>query len=162
MDIIRLDLPYPEVVIEHKDPSEAKKLMDDYAGKESETTAILTYIYQSYILKDSHPDISKTLESIGISEMFHHELLGTTIARLGNYPVIGGRNTFWNGSFVNYVTDVRKILKVDIAAEKQAIVNYERTIAVLTNDSIKRLIERIILDEELHIKILNEMLLKLD
>lgn len=154
MENYRVDLPYPEVVIEHKNPLEGKRLMNDYAGKESETTAIMTYIYQSYVLAETYPEIADALEHIGIAEMTHHELLGTTIARLGNYPVIGGRNQFWNGSFVNYTVDVRKILKIDIEGEEQAIINYEKTIAVLENDSIKRLIERIILDEELHIKIL--------
>ena len=50
------------------------------------------------------------------------------------------------------------MLEVDIRGEELAIVNYEKTILVLQNDSIKQLIERIIADEEQHIVVLNAML----
>lgn len=46
----------------------------------------------------------------------------------------------------------------NIAAEEAAILNYERTVLNLRTESVKQLVERIILDEELHIKIFKEML----
>lgn len=155
---ITVDLPYPELVIPYKNPNEAKKLMNDYGGRDSETTAIFQYIYQSYILKEIYPEISKILEEIAIAEMEHHEMLGTTIALLGGYPVIGGRNSFWNGSYVNYITDPIKLIEADIQIEEIAIQNYEKTILMIQNESIKQLLERIILDEEQHIKVFTAIL----
>lgn len=155
---VTVDMPYPEPIIPYKNPNEAKKLMNDYGGRDSETTAILQYMYQSYILEDSYPEISKKIEEIAIIEMHHHEMLGTTIARLGGYPVIGGRNSFWNGSYVNYINDPVKLIEADIQGEELAIVNYEKTILLLQNESIKQMIERIILDEEQHIKVFNAIL----
>lgn len=51
-----------------------------------------------------------------------------------------------------------KFLMQNIAAEEAAILNYERTVLNLRTESVKQLVERIILDEELHIKIFKEML----
>lgn len=152
------DLPYPEPLIPYPNPLEAKKLMNDYGGRDSETTAVLQYMYQSYILNKEFPDYSKAIEKIAIVEMHHHELLGTSIAELGGFPVIGGRNTFWNGSFVNYVTDLVKLLEADIQGEEIAIANYEKTILSLQSESLKQMIERIILDEEQHIIVFKAML----
>ena len=43
-------------------------------------------------------------------------------------------------------------------AEEAAIMNYERTILNLNEESVKMLLERIILDEEIHINIFKELL----
>ena len=56
---VRKDLPYPEPVIPYPNPVEAKKLMNDYGGRDSETTAILQYVYQSYVLSREFPEFSK-------------------------------------------------------------------------------------------------------
>ena len=87
---------YPEIVINAPNPAEAAVLQSDYAGKGSETTAIMTYIYQNYITRLYNEDVAEVLERIAITEMHHHDILGTTIARLGGNPVIertivGGR-----------------------------------------------------------------------
>lgn len=155
---VTADLPYPEPLILYPNPLEAKKLMNDYGGRDSETTAIMQYMYQHYMLKKDYPAYADKLEEIAIAEMHHHDLLGTSIAQLGGFPVIGGKNSFWNGSYVNYINDPIKMLEIDIHGEDLAIANYEKTILVLQNDSIKQLIERIIADEEQHIIVLKAML----
>lgn len=154
------ELPYPEVIIAEENLPEAKLLMPSYSGAASELTAVTTYIFQSYI-SVKNDELRRTLEGIAITEMHHHELLGTTIYKLGGYPVMGGR-TYWNGSFVNYTLDPKKYLQQNIVAEEDAILNYERTILNLKTESIKMLLERIILDEEIHIKIFKDLLRSLD
>ena len=140
---VRKDLPYPEPVIPYPNPVEAKKLMNDYGGRDSETTAILQYVYQSYVLSREFPEFSKKLEEI---------------AAYGSFPVIGGRTAFWNGSYVNYATDLIKLLEYDIQGELCAIENYKNTILCVQNDTLKATIERIIEDEELHVVVLKAML----
>ena len=149
------DLPYPEIEVE-QNVTESKLLMPVYAGSASELTAVLTYSFQRYV-SPKYPEISTALKGIAITEMHHHELLGETIYALGGYPVMGAR-TYWNGSLVNYTLDPRKYLRQNIVAEETAILNYERTILNLTTDSVKMLLERIILDEEVHVKIFKELL----
>lgn len=159
---VAADLPYPQPLILYPNPLEAKKLMNDYGGRDSETTAIMQYMYQHYMLKKDYPAYADKLEEIAIAEMHHHDLLGTSIAQLGGFPVIGGRNTFWNGSFVNYVTDIKKMLEADIQGEELAIANYKKTILTLQSEELKAMIERIILDEKQHIVVLKAMLMSLD
>lgn len=149
------DLPYPEIEVEHN-PAESKLLMPVYSGSASELTAVLTYSFQKYV-SPKYPQIAEALEGIAITEMRHHELLGETIYALGGYPVMGAR-TYWNGSFVTYTLDPRKYLRQNIVAEETAILNYERTILNLSTDSVKMLLERIILDEEVHIKIFKQLI----
>ena len=69
-----------------------------------------------------------------------------------------GARTYWNGSFANYTLDPKRYLSENILAEQNAIMNYERTILNLSTDSVKMLLERIILDEEIHIKIFKQLL----
>lgn len=149
------DLPYPQIT-SVQNPKDAKLLMGVYSGMCGELTAILTYAYQSYITP-THPEISSALVGIAKIEMLHHSLLGRTIYALGGYPMMGAR-TYWNGSYVDYALKIENILKDDIAHEQNAILNYERTMLNLDTESVKALIERIILDEQVHIKILQELL----
>lgn len=149
------DLPYPEIIVE-ENVQESKLLMPSYSGVASELTAILTYSFQSYITLQL-PEIRDVIEGIAQTEMLHHELLGTTITKLGGFPVMGARS-YWNGSFVNYTLDPKKFLKQNILAEENAIKNYERTILNLTSPSVKMLLERIILDEQVHIEDFKELL----
>lgn len=149
------DLPYPEIIVD-ENVAESKILMPSYSGVAGELTAILTYAFQSYITLNL-PELKETLEGIAKTEMRHHELLGTTITKLGGFPVMGARN-YWNGSFVNYTLDPKKFLAQNIMAEENAIKNYERTILNLSSPSVKMLIERIILDEQVHIEDFRELL----
>lgn len=48
---VALSAPYPNVENVRKNPMDAKKLMNSYGGRNSETGAILTYAYQSYVVK---------------------------------------------------------------------------------------------------------------
>ena len=149
------ELPYPDVEVE-KNIAESKLLMPVYSGSSGELTAVMTYCFQMYVTP-KYPDIQQALKGIAVTEMLHHKLLGETIYKLGGYPVIGAR-TYWNGSFANYTLSPQKFLRENILSEQNAIMNYERTILNLSSDSVKMLLERIILDEEVHIGIFRHLL----
>lgn len=158
MKPIRVDLEYPEIDIDSVSLSDCRCLMEDYGGAESELTAILTYIYQYYVLSDmpEYSELAETLKAIAKTEMHHHELLGEAIVKLGGTPVMGGTHKFWNGSMVNYCKDVMNMINIDIKGENIAIENYKKTMRCVQNYAIRELIERIIMDEELHILALEE------
>ena len=160
MEITRFasELPYPKVEVA-KNLAQAKLLMPDYAGPQGELTAVLTYCFQNYV-SPNYPDVAKAMMGIAKTEMHHHRLLGDAIFKLGGYPVMGAR-TYWNGSMANYTLDPKKYLLQNITAEETAILNYERTILNLDDECVKMLIERIILDEEIHVKIFKELLKEL-
>ena len=93
--------------------------------------------------------------------MFHHELLGSTIVKCGGTPYIGTMREFWTGRSVSYAKDLRLALNNDIASETAAIAGYKKTLLCLSNESIKRLISRIIEDEEVHLRLFEDYLKKL-
>lgn len=157
MEGLRANFAYPELKIEGKNLYEASILFPLYGGNVSETTALMQYAYQHYITEESYPVIAETLLEIGITEMIHHEKLGEAIFELGANPLIGDGRNFWNAGCVNYTTDMKGLIMSDITSEKQAIADYEKSILLISNKSIRALIERIIIDEELHLETLEKI-----
>ena len=150
-------LPYPEIKVEKENIEYAKMLMYPYASTISEDTATHLYMFQSFILDD---EISKILENIAIVEMKHLELLARTINMLGLKPEYKSNDIPWTTEYVNYNTNLKEILKINIAAETLAIKNYNNLIKVIDDKYIKELLQRIIIDEEIHLKIFNDLLNK--
>lgn len=148
-------IEYPTLEITENNLYDANLIFPSYSGKAGEFTALTTYSYQHYVLDKG--DISTTLINIGVAEMGHHELLGKALKLLGANPMIGDGRYFWNGSFVNYQTDLKSMIKADIEGEKNAIKEYENSLRYLKTKAVKSLIERIIIDEELHLDTLEKI-----
>lgn len=162
---VKIDLPYPEVRVEEKNPYYADLLSQDYAGSVSETTAVMQYSYQHFDKFKENKEFAKIIEEIAEVEMKHLELLGETIKLLGKEPVYKtceserGDCVFWTGDNVFYKTDLKDMLNADINSEKNAIKNYEHHKMLINDKYIKEMLSRIILDEKRHVQIF-EMLLK--
>jgi bacterioferritin len=62
----------------------------------------------------------------------------------------------WNPMYVNYATFIREMLIEDIQSEQKAIENYKYHITLIHDKYIRKLIERIILDEEYHLKLFKQ------
>lgn len=150
-------LPYPEPKIEEKNIKYTNILLKDYAGSVSEFTAISLYIYQNFVSYEQYQNFGTLVEGIAKVEMKHLELLGETIKLEGVKPVyidnVRPPGKFWSPTYVDYETNYKKMLKIDIKAEQDAIKNYKYQLTVIDDKYIKKLIERIILDEELHLKL---------
>ena len=157
-----VDLPYPEIKVEKPNIEYAKILSNAYAGKISEQTAILLYIFENMALKDKFKEYSEILKKIAIVEMRHLEMLGETIRLLGMEPVFMSYDKNksglipWKSTYVNYNVDIRDIVNIDINEEEKTIEYYNYVLKVVKDKYIRKLIERIILDEELHLKIFRE------
>lgn len=165
--ITKINKPYPRPQVMSKNKDYARLLLEDYAGKISEETAIHLYLYQHLILNHSYPEISKILKSIAETEMKHLELLGETITLLGTKPIFGTIKLnndieYWDSDNVNYNINLRDILEINIASEMEAIKNYQRNLEVIKDPYIQKLIKRIIEDEELHIAIFKDIERKLN
>lgn len=162
---VKIDLPYPEVMVEEKNPYYADLLSWDYAGRGSELTAVMLYSYQHFDKFKENKEFAKIIAEIAEVEMKHLELLGETIKLLGKEPVyktcesIRGDCIFWSSDNVSYKTDLKDMLNANILSEKNAIKNYEQHKMLINDKYIKEMISRIILDEKRHVQIF-EMLLK--
>ncbi|MBP2031820.1 bacterioferritin [Clostridium algifaecis] len=156
-----VNLPYPEPIVEKPNIQYANILLKDYAGSVSEFTAVSLYVYQHFVSDGQYDDYAKLIGGVSIAEMRHLELLGKTIKLLGIKPIYidnacpPGR--FWTPRYINFTVFIREMLMEDIQSEKKAIENYRYHITLIQDKYIKRLLERIILDEELHIKLFKKL-----
>ena len=162
MNII-LDEKYPSIDYLKKNKDLAYKIKKIYSGKNSEMTTINNYVYQKLILDDDLKEIKDVLEKIAIVEMQHLDLLGKMIKKLGLYPSYTfinkkGNEVYWDTSFVNYETDLKKILINNIKSEEKSIKEYKDIIKYASDEIITNVFNRIILDEEQHIKIFKSIL----
>lgn len=148
--------PYPEVKVERPNLEYALILHDDFAGKVSETTAIMQYLHHHWDMEDVLEDTAELLEDISMVEMHHMDILAELITRLGGTPVYHDSNRrMWKAEYVEYLPGMpcRQIIS-DIEGEKAAIEAYRHHITIIDDRYIKAILERIILDEEFHIRLL--------
>lgn len=154
------NLPYPEVRVNKKDIEVAKDLLNSYAGRISEDTAIHNYVFQHMMQDDK--ELKQILEGISIVEMHHLEILGQLIFALGLTPLFASveeDHTKWfSGSYVNYEKNWQQTLQNNIFNEQVAIRNYEKIILKTNDENVKHILKRIILDERIHIEIFTKLL----
>ena len=99
--------------------------------------------------------------SIAVAEMKHIDILGTAMLKLGVSPkFVQCPNTkeYYNTSAVSQSTTPQKMLMDDIQGEMNAIADYQKMLFVLKNEQVEAIIQRIILDEQLHLETLKKML----
>lgn len=155
----RVDKPYPKVKIDCPNLYYASILQDDYAARASEYTAISQYVYAHILSKNKK--IADDFLGIAIVEMSHLEMLGDVILDLEGRPLFrSGRGDVWNSNFVPYGCSTRNRLQLAIKGECEAIKQYRNHIERICDKDIRALLERIIEDEELHIKIFEKDLAK--
>ena len=131
--------------------------MDDYAGHDSELTAILQYLHHHFVVK--YDDVADMLEKFSINEMFHFEALGDILVENGIDPrIYDSKWRYWRGTDVDYQYDVCDILRVNLAGELMAIQNYYKRIQQIPVPKIQRVLESIINDEIGHVVGLTKML----
>lgn len=153
------DAPYPQVRVKEKNYAYASMIAEAYAGRESELNAILEYSYQHFLKESENERVAGALIDIAEVEMHHLDLLGTLLVQLGSIPVFAGRRRqLYSASAVNYETDMVKLLNNDIESEYAAIDYYRYINARIEDDGINQLIDRIIEDEKMHIKVLKVLL----
>ena len=156
--------PYPTVKVLSTNLNYSEILMDDFAGVVSEFTAISQYLYHHFLFKQIDKELGELLENVSITEMLHMEILADTIKKLGGNPVLRGSNStqgdFWSGKFVYYGTNLCEQLKADIDAEYKAIDEYQKHIYYIGDPHVQAILQRIILDEKVHIRLFNQALQK--
>lgn len=165
--IYKVNKPYPKIKVEEKNCYYANLLLNDYCGLVSELSAITQYTYQHFDKFDTNQEFSSILSGIAVVEMKHLELLGKTIKLLGINPKfyfidknLYCNTNYWNSSFIDYNTDIKKMLKNNIIIEEKTIENYKKDINIICDKYIQKLLYRIIEDEYLHIEIFKSLLNK--
>lgn len=153
---------YPSLDAITEDYKSLRAVSPAYAGGKGELTAVLQYVYQSILLGElGKKEMGKKILGIAVNEMHHLELLGTAITRLGAPPAFTACLPYpigyYSASNVNYVKSPCEMIEADIIAETNAIDDYRRILACISNEALTALIERIIEDEKLHLSAFESM-----
>lgn len=156
-NLFRIDAPYPSV---HTQPNRQYAVLVSgiFAGPGSESTAIAQYGSHRFMLND-YRDIYSAYKYLAATEMIHWQLLGELLLQLGAYPRLYSQEqkAWWQGSYPAYRTALGDILQADIEGERGAIAHYRRLIERIPLPDVQALFQRIILDEQRHLEILNSL-----
>ena len=155
--------PYPTIRCNGPNPRYAQLLTIDFASSKGELTAITEYVYQSWMLVPENASAARAMQSVAMVEMHHLDMLGTLIAMLGGNPKyrsVSSQNirTVWTGSMPPYCRTVRDAMKNNIRAEEEAIATYERHASVIRDPAVVAVLNRIIQDEKVRIKVFRSYL----
>ena len=157
------DLPYPSTDTLTTDVRSGQIISFAYATLHGELTAILQYVYHHFYFDKIEENDAEILMAIAKAEMMHLDILGTAMLRLGvspRYVQIPNTSNYYNTCSVSQATTPQKMLMDDIQGEMNAIADYQKMLFILKNEQVEAIIQRIILDEQLHLDKLKEMLTK--
>ena len=157
------DLPYPSTDTLTKDVRSGQIISFAYATLHGEITATLQYVYHHFYFGEIDEQIAEILMSIAEAEMIHINILGKAMLKLGvtpRYVQMPNSNNFYNTSAVSCSKTPQKMIMDDIQGELNAIADYQKMLFVLKNEQVEAIIQRIILDEQLHLEKLKELLSK--
>ncbi|MCI8553836.1 MAG: rubrerythrin family protein [Clostridiales bacterium] len=150
--------PYPPLETEGPNRQYARILMTDLASRHSEMSSITQYLYQSWTLEKEFASIAETLSRIARVEMHHLNMLGQLILLLGGDPRLicprGRRLVPWNGAMPFYGRQIKPMLQSSLQEETGAVDGYLRQSHLIRDEKVSCVLQRIALDEQLHVRIL--------
>jgi len=109
---------------------------------EDEHGAIIQYLNHAYAMGEG--EMACEIEAIARDEMRHLDWLAETIVKLGGTPSLK------RGKMLMSDTLVPDWMKNDVRLEEGAITQYKEHIKDIDDPKIKRLLQRIVTDEEAH------------
>ena len=153
------NIPYPEVPRLYPNKRYCNLIYDSLGGEKGELTAITQYSFESITLKNEEK-ISNILKQIAIEEMKHLEILGNIIVNLGEKPIyMNSKGNIWTTENVTYnCENLKEIIDLNIKAEEEAMLGYKNILKYTNNMFLRRIYERIILDETTHLEVFRSIL----
>lgn len=157
-----VNLPYPAVQPESKNPEYARAMLSNVGSCNSEMTAVSLYFYNSVILGSSYADIAKCFHEISIVEMHHLDMFADLAYKMGADPRLwteqNRKKSYWTPAYNKYPRKIRDVIINSIKGEEAAIQKYNCQAGTIQDANIVSILRRIIMDEERHIEIFNNML----
>lgn len=155
--------PYPSLEGIGENPRDLQIVYNDYAGHISEFSAITQYVYHQLEAKgEGDLQIGSSLLSIAQIEMRHLNIFGEMMIKLGGNPRFFYREDGvlrpWQGGLIDDERQIVRMLKSDIWLERQTIDSYRWQSSQVSQPPIGAMLQRLILDEEIHLRILDQLL----
>lgn len=152
------NIPYPKIPKLYPNKRYAIMLYNNFAGEFGELSAITQYIYENIDLENNN-DISSILLKISVQEMKHLQLIGKILVALGEKPYYQDMNKkAWSSKNIKYCTgNIKEMMKHNIYLEEMAISEYKKATRFTRNIELRRIFERIIMDEINHIEVFKKI-----
>lgn len=158
---------YPEIIVSEINLTYAHILSQNLFAQKGEMTAVNQYIYQSWHIFEENCGISLSdfFQNLAKVEMRHMNFLGQMICCLGLnpccYAMIGAHPKPWNGTYLSYGINLKELVQHNLASEKLTIQNYRKAITQIDDRKINAVLERICLDEEIHVELFEQLLTRI-
>lgn len=153
MEILHLKKPCYSKMSELKsNPFYTEILQNLYMGDKGEVVSYLQLCYQSFLLLPFGSEYGNIFGEIASEDFLHMKLLSQRIIKFGGNPVFSNTQGIWlGGRSINYSKDIKSMLFSNIELKESSLINYKTAYAKIENESLKKLLKSIILDEETHI-----------
>ena len=153
---------WPPLKIQNRNPQYANEMLSNIGACSSEMSAVSLYLYNNIILTDSNREFAEIFHKISIVEMHHLQVFARLAHMLGADPrlwtVVNNRPCYWSPACNHYPTQIRQLLGNSLQGEEDAILKYRRQTCLIQDTYIAALLNRIILDEQMHVEIFRKML----
>lgn len=154
--------PYPAIRIEAQNRCYARAMLSNIGSCNSEMSAVSLYFYNSVVLKNCFAEVSEIFHKISIVEMHHLDIFATLACDLGADPRLiscdRSRPAYWSPSCNRYPDPIMPLLTNALHGEQDAVRKYREQLTWINDPCICACLKRIIRDEELHIRIFEELI----
>lgn len=154
--------PYPPLKVERQNLTYAREMLLNIGSCDSEMSAVASYRYNSTILWERQPEIAQIFHKISMVEMRHLNSFTRLAFLLGCDPRLwtdsGRRPCYWSPACISYPARLEVILKNALQGEKNAIAAYRRQAEFICDAYVTDVLNRVILDEQIHCQIFTELL----
>ena len=153
--------PYPPVEVEGKNRQYAQAIGSNVGGSASEMSAVARYFY-SHVTVVGCEEVADCLMRIAVVEMRHLDIFARLARQLGEDPRLwavnrGGRR-YWTPEYLRYPQRVDQVLRYALEEEKGTIQKYRQQMLWIRDNNVQANLQRIIEDEEVHVKLLTDLL----
>ncbi|MDR1409422.1 MAG: rubrerythrin family protein [Oscillospiraceae bacterium] len=159
-----VDLPYPELNLS-RNAAWAGAMLDNFAGGISEMSAVVAYIYRNLTQGGEENELGNAMLNIGKCEMEHLERFGDAARQLGADPRCWAPQcagfAYWSPCPLNYAKNPADAVVASIREERKTIEKYTGQLHAIPDKGLQMLLSRIILDEELHVRVLEDLLTRI-
>lgn len=156
---VRINKPYPEIEDANDDKMTVGVLKNLATSRASELSAILQYQYNATLTHFTDDEIAKIFDEISVVEMEHLSMLMEAMVMFGGLPKYeDAQGNIFATSGLVYPVKLKDMLEQSVTMEKGAIREYREAEIRVKNESLKKLFERIIMDEERHLEIFEKLL----
>ena len=157
--------PYPTARPCREDLRLARQLFPLYTGSAGELAAISGYLYAVLRTEDCQPELARIFDDLARTEMHHFRLLGRLLRDLGADPYIRARIDSCHlntepptACAASGSRAARCLFEQSLHAEQQAADNYRFLMNQTDDEAVRKLLHRIMLDEEAHVRLFTQML----